>query len=353
MNRGRDPQADLPELTAARGLLALWVFTYHTNLHLLFAGLRGPVGCGYLGVDGFFILSGLVLAHRYPKLPLRLRPLGHFWWRRFIRLYPTVLAILGLLLAFYGVAVLLGLHPHDALRASRREFILQLLLLNGLGLSQGWSWNYPSWSISTEWVGYLLFPLLAAGMMRLRARAALVLLGLALAFLLWRAGIAPVGLNLSYQGALSRFLPEFLAGVLAARLLFLGRLPRGWLLPGGAALLLAAGLWLHPRWSLSDGLIVSGLWCLLAWLAATDQTLLARLPGLVPFGRLSYCFYMAYAPVEVVFSRGFARLDLDPRLHPLPWLVLFFLADLGLALLVSQFIERPAIRHLAGKRADG
>lgn len=353
MTDSQNAQADLPELTALRGLFAFWVFLYHTNLHLLFAPPHGAVGAGYLGVDGFFILSGLVLGHRYPRLAWRPPALARFWWRRFIRLYPTVLAMLGLLIALFLAAAAAGVHPHDALRASRRELLLQLLLLNGLGFAAGWTWNYPSWSISTEWVGYLLFPLLAAGVMRLRLAACLLLLAFCAGFLVWLAATAPAGLNLSYQGALPRFLPDFLAGLLSARLLLLGYLPKGSLLPILALAVLTLGLALHPLFQASDAVIVIGLWLLLAALAPVSRPRLARIPGLSGFGRLSYCFYMAYAPVEVVFARGAARLGSHPARWPLPWLLLLFLADLGLAWLTARFVERPALRHLAGKRGGG
>lgn len=73
-----DPRATLSDLTAIRALLALWVFAFHTNFHLHFAALTGGIGRGYLGVDGFFILSGLVLAHRHPASRLTPGTLGRF-----------------------------------------------------------------------------------------------------------------------------------------------------------------------------------------------------------------------------------------------------------------------------------
>lgn len=349
----QNPRAFLPELTALRGVFALWVFAYHTNLHLHFAAFRGPIGCGYLGVDGFFILSGLVLGHRYPHLPWRAAGLARFWWRRFVRLYPTVLAMLAVLGAMYGVARLMGVHPHEALRASGREFLLQIFLLNGLGFSQGWTWNYPSWSISTEWVGYLLFPVMAAVSARLPGRAVVLLLFGCAGLLFWLAGIGPSGLNLSYKGALPRFLPEFLAGLLLARLLLLGCIPAVRVLIPLAIALFAAGIALRWRSSMGDALVVLALWLLLWGMAGARRRSLTRIPGLFALGSLSYTFYMAYAPVEVLFARGTAHLGTAPSTAPYPWLAVLFLADLALAWLTTRFIERPALHHLAGRRADG
>ena len=141
--RFADRDAVLSDLTAVRGLLALWVFAYHANLHLHFAGVASLIGRGYLGVDGFFMLSGLVLAHRHPQPSQTLAAYGRFWWRRFVRLYPTALAMLMLLGAGLLLARVGGVHPHQAFRADGREFTLQLLMLNGWGFSHGWTWNYP------------------------------------------------------------------------------------------------------------------------------------------------------------------------------------------------------------------
>ncbi|HTH99422.1 MAG TPA: acyltransferase, partial [Acidisoma sp.] len=307
MGEFNNPRATLADLTAVRACFALWVFLYHTNLHLHFVDLDSGIARGYLGVDGFFILSGLVLAHRYPHAVPERSALARFWWRRLVRLYPTALAILLLLAAAYLLARAGGIHPHQALRADGREFLLQLFLLNGLGLSRGWTWNYPSWSISTEWVGYLLFPFLSLGVAGLaprRAALGAVLSGLAL---LAVTLVSPVGLNLSYQGALPRFLPEFFSGICLARMLR-GSVP---LRPGLAAalglLLAAVGIWARPHMMAGDALVTFGLWFLLWALAAAKRPFLARIPGFLPLGRISYPFYMAYAPVEILFARLWHR----------------------------------------------
>ncbi|WP_459674191.1 acyltransferase family protein [Acidisoma sp. 7E03] len=342
----------MADLTAVRGCFALWVFFFHTNLHLHLADLEGPVGRGYLGVDGFFILSGLVLAHRHPQLSLSPRALGRFWWRRFVRLYPTVLAMLALLGSAYLLARAAGVHPHQAMRAAGREYLLQLLLLNGLGFSRGWTWNYPSWSISTEWVGYLLFPLLVAVVARLGPRSVGAGVAAMAALLLAVAWASPVGLNLSYQGALPRFLPEFASGILLARLLACARMPPASVSVAAALLLIAAGIWLRRHALAGDALVAFGLWFLLAALASAPRPWLARCPGLLPLGALSYPFYMAYASVEILAARLWLRFG-DPAQRPLLWLGLLFLGTLALAWVTARLIERPALRHLAGRRPDG
>jgi peptidoglycan/LPS O-acetylase OafA/YrhL len=342
----------LPDLTAARALLALWVLAYHLDLHLAFPLLRPWVKRGYLGVDGFFILSGCVLAHRYPSLGLRPRDVLLFWWRRLVRLYPVHLTLLLLLGGWFLLAEAAGVAPHQAGRASGREFFLQLLMLNGWGASQGWSWNYPSWSVSTEWAGYLAFPLLLSLVsgfgVRIAALGSLVLWAALGAVAL----LSPAGLNLTYAGALWRFFPEFLAGMAIAIMLpAMGQ--RNAALAGLVGLMVATlGILAGTPDSAADAVAVGGIFLCLLSLAANRNRVLGRVPGLTALGGLSYCAYMSYAPVELAFARLWRHAGLDPSRHAWSWAALMSLAILALAWLLARFVERPAIRHLAGRAVD-
>jgi peptidoglycan/LPS O-acetylase OafA/YrhL len=351
VTRFDEREALLSDLTAVRGLLALWVFAYHANLHLHFAGFASLIGRGYLGVDGFFILSGLVLAHRHPRPSQTFAAYGRFWWRRLVRLYPTSLAMLLLLGSGLLLARSFGVHPHDAYRADGREFVLQLLMLNGWGFSHGWTWNYPSWSISTEWAGYLLFPLLALLASRGQARGAwLAAAGAGLALLLL-SGLSASGLNLSYRGALLRFFPEFIGGILLARLLRLAK-PPPWPMAAAGAVLLVTGVWLRAITTAGDGVTAIGLWLVIGALAAGEQRVFARIPVLFAIGAISYPLYMAYAPVELVFARIWAHWHLDPTGSPYLWLAPMFVSVLALGWVTARLVERPALRYLAGQRED-
>jgi peptidoglycan/LPS O-acetylase OafA/YrhL len=352
VTRFTDRDAVLADLTAVRGLLALWVFLYHANLHLHFAGVASLIGRGYLGVDGFFILSGLVLAHRHPRPSQTLAACGRFWWKRVVRLYPTALAMLMLLAAALLLARLGGVRPHDAFRADGREFVLQLLMVNGWGFSHGWTWNYPSWSISTEWAGYLLFPLLALLVARCDLAQAALGAAVAALVLLLVSGLSGSGLNLTYQGALLRFGPEFIGGILLARLLRRdGTLPLG-LMTAAGIMLVPLGVWLRMVTTAGDAITTIGLWLIIGRLAVGGQRVFARTPALRGLGVLSYPFYMAYAPVELVFARAWAHWHLDPARWPFLWLVPMFAGVLALGWVTARLVERPALRYLAGQRQD-
>ncbi len=159
--------ASYASLTGLRGLLALWVVLYHFKpaLETLLpatVALAPLLGLGHLAVPAFFVLSGHVIMLNYAASFRRLdaRALARFLLLRLARIYPVHLAsmlaigLLVLALRLAGQSV----HPGGY---SRTEGVLNLLLVHMWRPQARLSWNFPSWSISSEWLAYLLFPLLA------------------------------------------------------------------------------------------------------------------------------------------------------------------------------------------------
>lgn len=130
-----------------RWLLAVLVAAMHLQ------GYAAPHKA-YLAVDFFFILSGFVLTGAY----LRKAQTDGFFSRyvrdRIARLYPLHLATLLILVA---INILFWFTTHQALEdgwsysdGRAYTFVLNLLLLQNIGLTTDTSWNAPSWSISVE-----------------------------------------------------------------------------------------------------------------------------------------------------------------------------------------------------------
>ncbi len=139
-----------------RGLAAASVVYYHLEQMLYVPGR--VLGGGHLLVDLFFILSGFVIARQYQG-GIESRRIGFVGYalRRLARLYPAYL------LAFVAVVVMevvglkhLGEAPKFRRDAPILSTFLQLTLLHNAGLRTA-AWNFPSWSVSVEWIVNLLF----------------------------------------------------------------------------------------------------------------------------------------------------------------------------------------------------
>ncbi|KAI3611845.1 hypothetical protein D8I24_0003 (plasmid) [Cupriavidus necator H850] len=154
-------------LTSLRAFLALWVLCRHWFYGYGVDGTYFDIGFtstffdhGYLGVDGFFILSGFILTYNYDP-----GPGGRLDWKKFIvariaRIYPVYVVCL-LLFAIAVLARDVALHTHmlgtDGYTAPK--FLLELSLLSAWRYAGPGGWNDVAWSVSAEWFAYVWFPL--------------------------------------------------------------------------------------------------------------------------------------------------------------------------------------------------
>ena len=174
----------IPILTPLRGIAALCVVFFHARL-IIFPQWMTPlteytyfVENGYLWVDLFFILSGFVMMHVY-KVTFAHGVISSNWkqfmWLRFSRIYPlffTTLLVLVLWesfkssheIGFYGGALfdkwgMSGIPAFEGPFNRIETLLANLLMLQGL-VVKDLSWNISSWSLSVEWLSYMVFPFL-------------------------------------------------------------------------------------------------------------------------------------------------------------------------------------------------
>ncbi len=219
-------QRFIGQLTGVRFVAAFWVMLYHYQGALATAGLLVPVlhevlRVGRLGVDLFFALSGFILTHTYlTKLGPRITWTGtrHFWWLRLARIYPVHFVMLNVA----GVAAVAQQKLGSSVSGTKDwltplDYLRQVLLVHEWGPNPQRGWNYPAWSLSMEWLAYLLFPLLVLALFRFRDRLSTRMIAVlwcaVLVPLLWY-GIAYYGdpYYISDWGSTIRILTEFTAG---------------------------------------------------------------------------------------------------------------------------------------------
>jgi peptidoglycan/LPS O-acetylase OafA/YrhL len=162
-------------LDGMRGIAALFVVFFHIRWQSHCTDTQ-IIRNGYLAVDLFFMLSGFVIAANYSKKIVNYATLQDFVYLRFFRIYPlhiiTLLALVCFeflkLAAYRSGAVVPDQVPFTDSNSSSL-LAANIFLLHGLGMFKGFSWNTPSWSISSEFAAYFLFAIAAwVGLLRSR-----------------------------------------------------------------------------------------------------------------------------------------------------------------------------------------
>jgi peptidoglycan/LPS O-acetylase OafA/YrhL len=336
----------LAALTRLRLLLIGWVLIYHLELALhaldTLPWAEAVVMRGYLGVDGFFILSGFALFLGYRHRP----PLGIAGWAEFVRrraerVFPLHLAMLLALVAVIGVGVMAGFRVNDPQRIGAWDLLMQALLLHAWETTDTFAWNYPSWALSAIWAGYLVFPLLLTFAVTMRQGGA-VLAGLLCLGGLWLldTGQEGQGLNWTLHLGLVRFALEFVLGIALARLVTLRSVSAS-LSTTLAVILIPAGLALRL-----DIVVVTGLAALVARLGMEVPRQDAPRDLAWRLGEASFGIYLSWVFVEVVLVVLLRLFDpgMGGRLALMP---LGLAASFALGWLAWRLVEVPAARLLA------
>ncbi|NKJ43261.1 acyltransferase [Novosphingobium sp. SG720] len=202
-------------LDSLRGIAALSVAVFHLQVgsHIYFFTLTRHA---YMFVDFFFVLSGFVISHAYANRLATFDDLIPFTIRRFGRIYPLHVVMLAAFVAFELLVLVVSHHAPGALPRppfsedrTPMAVLVNLLLLNGVGIYEGSTWNGPSWSISAEFFTYLIF---AVTVILARRRLPLVALLYVVAAGLSLYLLAPKFLATSSQFGLERCVYGFFAG---------------------------------------------------------------------------------------------------------------------------------------------
>jgi peptidoglycan/LPS O-acetylase OafA/YrhL len=310
-------------------------------------------GNGWLFVDLFFLLSGVVLTYRY------LEPLGsgsldgrRFLSRRMSRLYPLHVAALCVCAAVEWT--LAARHQPPVIYAGNNDlyhFTLQLTYLHTF-FERGWSFNEPSWCVSGEVLVYLLFFIYAR-----RYRTQYVAIALTMIFV-GMATQQPSWTLPILNSQLGRALVGFFFGSLG--FLAMRELDRrghgvrfGWAcLAALAAICLLASLIGYQEFVGTTPLPYVLTVFPLVIFASLRVPPLARLLSLRPLtflGDVSYAVYLIHVPLQMIFLAVTRARHIGVPTES-PWLLAAFAVVLVSTATATHYgFERPVRRWLRAR----
>jgi peptidoglycan/LPS O-acetylase OafA/YrhL len=321
---------EIRALTSLRGLFALFVFLYHAGIYTP-AGRPSTPGLdrGYLAVDFFFILSGFILGIAYGERTQTLASYGRFVWTRFGRLFPLHVTIILLVASVIGI-------PYFP------SFLQELTLTNNLYQNAPHpQLNEVDWSLSTEWVVNLCFPVLVV-----LARPRFRLVTLAVCLLALFAITAPRSYILDtvvsdppLLASMVRCFTEFTIGLIASRIrpgIFFSKDSVLFLL-----IIVVGGLFFVPR---TDYLIAI-LLAPFVYGVSSNSGRVSRILSIAPLtaiGDISFSIYLTHTPIFRVIRHFLYGAPLPAYAVTLIFTSAGLVLTLGVSFLTYNFLEVPA-----------
>ncbi|MGB8405897.1 MAG: acyltransferase [Mycobacterium sp.] len=365
---------EIKALSGLRIVAAVWVVLFHFRplLHQasppLSEALAPVLDCGAQGVDLFFILSGFVLTWNYLDRmgpTWSFRETLHFLWLRLARVWPVYLVTMHLAALWVIFTLNVGNFPSpEAANLTGPNYLRQLFLVQlwVVPFFDDTSWDGPAWSISAEWLAYLMFGLLVLVLFRVaRASRARSLLWLAFfATLPPLVFLAATGAFYTPWSWLPRIILQFTAGALACAAVRKLRLTRrGELAAGALSLILVVAIvgilyWFdaHPIPSIRDdfGLVDVLFLPLVVALSIGAGSLPAVLSTrvLVYGGKVSFSLYMVHELVHQGWNWAAAQYQIDMQPSWSTKLVVLALLTGSFvgAVVLFHFVEEPARRWM-------
>ena len=331
-----DKSDRLYALDAMRGIAAMVVVAWHFKE---FATI--PLGSGYLAVDFFFALSGVVIAKVYwERLTMGLG-VKRFMLQRIIRLYPMFILGAVLMLAKATMALILDVEGH----MSAPDLVV-ISVINGMMLpvfiekQSLFPLNPPAWSLFLELLINFVFAVAVVKFGKRKLYASILVCAACLVAAVFYWGKADLGVDAqTLVGGLPRVGFAFLFGVALQRSGLIDQAKNSGLLflaPIIALLVAllagAGGVW---RAWYDLAFVLLALPIIVAAGAILQPPVFLR-PLCEALGDLSYPLYAVHAPLlffaESIYRKG-----------EYPLLAAFFVAQLLLAYALGRWLD-PVLR---------
>jgi peptidoglycan/LPS O-acetylase OafA/YrhL len=341
---------EIRSLTGLRGVAACLVLLYHFTLAHRSSGIIwSAVHHGYIWVDLFFVLSGFVLSVSHKEFSVGSITRTAYWnylILRFARLYP-------LYLFCSVIALVFGLYFPNY-EPSAVGTISNILMVQAWGIHD--SIVTPGWSVSTEWMASLLFPLFSLFISKQPRNSTLGLI-LLMCGMIFALAVMPTPyrstgpLDLSDGRSflpLVRCLSGFVIGVGAHSMARDETIVR-YLSGQYSTILIVMGLLFLMPFTISDVILVPIFACLVVSLYLR-KSVISEILGHAIFwrlGTLSYSIYLLHTlflgkkseQINQIFSSSFGYVGLKfsfPLVDSIE-----FLMVIALSAITYSLIERP------------
>ena len=310
-------------------------------------------------VDSFFMFSGFILTFVYGE---RVATGGkaryaEFFLGRVGRILPLYFFTLFAYWAVYVLSDFYSTVPSNYPNHDGLSFVYSLLIIQAWGVLEGVSWNGPTWSVSTEWIAYFAFPMIAILLTRYRS-GHWMLLGVVVALyalLSFDSKFEIIGsMHYGWQSILRCFAGFALGAILfrlSSRLLEQAPVDR-WVY---SALQIVSALALAYNVHTGGYYIVSVFAAaLLIFATSTDKGVLSAVFALPPFRRIAdmaFSIYLNHSLIILIMRTGWFRegfvdvRDLESRLAQVAVLVGYFAAVIAWSWVTYTCIEEPARRY--------
>ncbi|MCP1198937.1 acyltransferase [Notoacmeibacter sp. MSK16QG-6] len=297
-------------------------------------------------LDLFFMVSGFLIYERYQSRLGNMKSFMVFLYKRLARLYPLHL-ITTLFFVALGVVWEAGL-----IRAENGPVLFDwsalpanFLLLQAWGTTEWLSFNFPSWSLSAEWLCYLLMPLVV--LVATRSGIAGLIFGAVLAYMIAlfviAQGWSPAQsvAEMKNWGAF-RAVGSFFIGAALVRIVHLTTFKMGSHLAGQISMAFTVWLMFQPA---AYGLVLTALAATL-WLAALAERdnphgMAWMRPGL-PVLAVSFGIYLWHPVLEAIYLKGIWRI-IEPIVDfRIDWLFIpAAISTIVVALVSHVLFEKP------------
>ncbi len=367
----------LTTLTPLRGMAALLIVIFHSNLMvqpMLPRDETKLLNASWTWVDFFFILSGFIISYVYSETFRESIRSSKYWkyiGARFARIYPlhffTLMwsLVCTLIILYYADAMdpfYQGVYNPKAAPPS-------LLLLHSLHIYKTPTLNTPSWSLSTEWWVYMIFPFLVPYFSRLRGSGKIITFLLIIGFYLiiyyWLGPMAepfpggPPRLNVIPDFGVFRCLAGFMLGMLLYET-YKERSGFNILRNNWCFVLISGSTLLAMQFEVNELLLVLLFFPLIILSAAYNNTSLKKVldtPVLQRLGDWSFSIYMVHIPIAQIFIIFLVKKNPDlyakfpMQTTPdfalgLIYCIALVILTLFVASLTYRYIEVPARNYL-------